>query len=209
MKAFLKFLFVVGLILGGVKLLLFDITTVEDYSMVPGLSRGDLVVYNKRAGLGVGDVAVCTDPDTPNRNVVLRVLARGGSTIAFRRNQAVIDGSTIGHNTSRVVRYVDRSSSEDFEYQLRVAPEEHGGRTYEVGLFERGRGRVAKGGNVREKSVDEGLFLVGDNRNLSRDSRNFGEIDRATCLGQAYFVLWPGDDSGDLVADERYLQFIH
>jgi signal peptidase I len=43
--------------------------------------------------------------------------------------------------------------------------------------------------------VDEGcLFVLGDNRNESKDSRStdIGLIDRREILGKAVFVLFPG-----------------
>ncbi|MCY4525992.1 MAG: signal peptidase I [Anaerolineaceae bacterium] len=37
-------------------------------------------------------------------------------------------------------------------------------------------------------------FLVGDNRNRSRDSRSFGPIDRSMLVGEAVFRYWPPND---------------
>lgn len=37
-------------------------------------------------------------------------------------------------------------------------------------------------------------FLVGDNRNRSRDSRTFGPIDRSMLVGEAVFRYWPPND---------------
>jgi len=37
-------------------------------------------------------------------------------------------------------------------------------------------------------------FLVGDNRNRSRDSRTFGPVDRSMLVGEAVFRYWPPND---------------
>ena len=45
-------------------------------------------------------------------------------------------------------------------------------------------------------TVKEGcVFVMGDNRNNSRDSRypSIGQIDKREIIGQAVFLIWPGD----------------
>ncbi len=48
-------------------------------------------------------------------------------------------------------------------------------------------------------TVDEGcLFVMGDNRNVSKDSRSteIGQIDRREILGKAILLVFPGDNNG-------------
>ena len=49
--------------------------------------------------------------------------------------------------------------------------------------------------------VDEGcIFVMGDNRNMSKDSRNpeIGMIDKREVLGKAFFLIIPGTDGGEV-----------
>ena len=42
------------------------------------------------------------------------------------------------------------------------------------------------------------VFVMGDNRNNSDDSRNFGPIDEDDVVGRAVLVVWPPSDFGSL-----------
>jgi signal peptidase I len=49
----------------------------------------------------------------------------------------------------------------------------------------------------REVTIPAGnYFVMGDNRNHSYDSRNFGPIDRSKITGRAWLLYWPLPDAG-------------
>jgi signal peptidase I len=45
------------------------------------------------------------------------------------------------------------------------------------------------------------LYVMGDNRNNSEDSRTFGPIDRSTVVGRAFVRIWPFSHTGWLRRD--------
>lgn len=60
-------------------------------------------------------------------------------------------------------------------------------------------------------TVDEGcIFVMGDNRNLSKDSRSIeiGLIDCREVLGKAVFLIFPGDPDGSQGTRQRDLKRI-
>ncbi len=57
-------------------------------------------------------------------------------------------------------------------------------------------------GTVFPLTVSEGcIFVMGDNRAVSLDSRKIGQIDRREVLGKAVFLLLPGTHHGERLRD--------
>jgi signal peptidase I len=48
------------------------------------------------------------------------------------------------------------------------------------------------------KVPEDMLFVMGDNRNNSDDSRNFGPIPEGSVVGHAFVLIWPPSDFGGL-----------
>jgi signal peptidase I len=56
--------------------------------------------------------------------------------------------------------------------------------------------------NCTPTTVQPGkLFVMGDNRNNSEDSRTFGQIDRSSIVGRAFVRIWPLSHTGWLRRD--------
>lgn len=182
-----------------VKSSLADWNWVPTGSMNPTILEGDLIYVNKLAyDLRVpltlhrlaswsepqrGDVVICLSPDDGTR-LVKRIVGQPGDTVQMRGDMLLLNGRPLTY----------RQTGLDYPVHLPDGPVATGVMTMEnLGqavhpiLTIPGLGAMRNFGPV---VVPEGYYLVlGDNRDLSRDSRYFGFVPRAAILGQAKVVL--------------------
>lgn len=208
MKALIKFIFWLAVFLAVLavigRIFLFHVAQTNSFSMVPNLIPGDYFLVSKRSTLDPGDIAVCRNPENPASMVVLRVIALPGTTVSVKGNKIRLGHSVIDHTEmAGNLYYVDNTSGENLEYRATLTNEYLGGHEYSVALSERGTGY-----NVAPHEVEVGLYLMGDNRNRARDSRNFGEVLPTECIGQAILIAWPAEDTGELKRKKRILKWL-
>ncbi len=117
-----------------------------------------------------GDVIVFQYPLDTARDFVKRVVAVGGQTIEIRDKQVLVDG----------------------------APAERPGEAKHIDARIYSRG-ISTRDNFGPITVPPGqVFVLGDNRDNSRDSRYWGFLDRRLIRGKAFLLYWswkqmPGD----------------
>jgi signal peptidase I len=203
----LKFVFglivVIAIVAVIGRIFFFELGKTQSYSMVPTLIAGDVFIVStiSKNNLGMGDIAVCENPDDPSELVALRIIGVPGDEVSFWRNHIKLNGSVIQHSFEDPLIYFDRTSDEEMEYAVKIAEELVGGKLYHVATMDRAGGKDARAVVV----PDEHFFVAGDNRNMAVDSRNFGPIPIESCVGKAVFLLWPAEDSGDLKRGSRLL----
>lgn len=200
------FVFIVIVVLAAVigRIFFFELVQTNSYSMIPTLTAGDLFIVKTVGKLGLGDVAVCRNPEDEANMVVLRIVGIPGQSVSGWRNHIKLDGDVVQHDVVDPIFYEDNTSGETLKYAVRIAWEYVGGQRYEVALMDKGGRR-----DFREVTVpDDSFYLVGDNRNMAQDSRNFGPVPIDSCIGKAVFLLWPGEDSGDLQFADRVFEWI-
>jgi signal peptidase I len=194
----ITFLFIVFVVI-PVKSSLADWNWVPTGSMNPTILEGDLIYVNKiaydlRFPLTMhrlarwsdperGDIVICFSPDDGTR-LVKRVIGRPGDTIEMKNNILLLNGEWVGYTR------IDPECADDLPHKVRgkcvLAMEDLDGSPHAV-MSIPSAAAVRDFGPV---TVPEGsYFVMGDNRDNSRDSRFFGFIERESIVGKAKGVI--------------------
>jgi signal peptidase I len=135
-------------------------------SMEDSLLSGDYVLVNRLHYRynepKQGEIIVFKYPLNPSKDMVKRVVALEGQTIEIRNKIVYVDG--------KMVPDPDMAKHSD----PRILPEDYSARD-----------------NFGPAQVPAGhLFVLGDNRDNSQDSRKWGFLDRSFIKGKALVIYW-------------------
>lgn len=145
---------------------------IPSLSMSPTLAKGDRVLVNKLAyrfgDVGRGDIVVFERPASERTSdipdLIKRVIGLPGESIVIRDDTVYVDGTALGEGY--------------------LAP-----------------GVVTSSTSTPYRCSDDDpcvvppgqVWVMGDNRPDSKDSRYFGPIDESTIVGRAFVRVWPLD----------------
>lgn len=134
--------------------------------------RGDIVVLQTTNVEG-------TVQSSLNHPIVKRIIAVGGDTLVIDRANWKV---TVTDSTGNVV--YEEKGRESTSYVNYTDADMHEG--YFIGM-----------GNICTLEIPEGfVFVMGDNRNNSRDSRDIGFIDQRLIVGRSVLRIFPFDRFG-------------
>jgi len=167
-------------------------------SCYPTIVPNDRILANKnaynRTDPGRGDLVIHINPLNRHMNYIKRIVAIAGDTVEMKDNRLYINGNKL----------VRRKLPESTLDNIRITVE---GQPLEGEVFEETNGNVKYNIFLAESPHDKATFdfekitvpehhcfVLGDNRNLSIDSRNFGPVPLATIKGRADYIYWPAMD---------------
>jgi signal peptidase I len=164
-------------------------------SMFPTIAINDRFLANKivykSTDPQIGDVIVFTGPDNRKWNYVKRVVAIAGDTVEMKDNQLYINGQKLERTSVSRSSYQGKKKKIEGEIFL----ETNGQAQYQIFLSNISEERKSKIGNFGPTEVPKHhCFVLGDNRNHSRDSRKFGPVPLATLKGRADYIYFPAKD---------------
>jgi signal peptidase I len=178
-------------------------------SMIPTLEVGDHIFVSKFSyGLSVpftdqkilelsqpkrGDIIVFKYPQDTSTDYIKRVVGLPGETIEVRNNEVFINGRPMSRELVGVYRYSETTDGVN-EHQSDLWSEHLDGVTHNV-LQESERPPPLPYGPY---VVPEGhVFVMGDNRDNSSDSRVWGSVRHNLIKGRALVVWWSRGSAGD------------
>ena len=162
----------------SIKVFLVQAYKIPAGSLKPTLLIGDHILVKKlfavKAAINRGDMIVFPFPEDTSKDFIKRVVAVGGETIEIVNKKVFINGKLIEEP------YVIHSDPQIIPKALRPRD------------------------NYGPSLVPENLlFVMGDNRDQSYDSRFWGFVEKAAVKGKAYTIYWSWDKGNFRVRWDR------
>jgi signal peptidase I len=167
-----KALIIAVLLAAIIRYFLFAPIVVDGESMMPTLHDQDRMIVNKLS-YKIGeperfDIIVFHAPE--NKDYIKRVIGLPGDTIEYKNDTLYVNGKAYEEE------YLDKYKQQVIDGPL----------TNSFTLEET---------PVHSKVVPEGhLFVMGDNRRASKDSRHIGAVPMEKVLGKTSLIYWPVED---------------
>lgn len=166
-----KALLIAFAIAAVIRYFLFTPIAVDGESMMPTLEDGDRMIVNK-IGYKIGeperfDIVVFHAPE--QKNYIKRVIGLPGDTLEYKDDQLYINGEAIDepYLDAYKAQITEGTLTEDFTLS-------------DIGV---------------EGEIPEGyVFVMGDNRRYSKDSRHIGLVDQKEIIGNTSLIFWPFSD---------------
>jgi signal peptidase I len=160
---------------------------VPSFAMLPTVEQDEQILVNRfNSAPSPGDLVVFRFPRDHKKTFVMRTIAVGGDTVAVRKGVIFLNGQPLEEHT------VGTRSWGSTSYTIAQATLP-GGRTFDIARDP--RRPVARDFPDEGDSfvVPEGhLFVLGDNRDNSHDSRYWGSVAPGDIVGTVVFVVWSG-----------------
>ncbi|MDX8380390.1 MAG: signal peptidase I [Gallionella sp.] len=184
-------------------------------SMIPTLHVGDFILVNKFTyGIRLpvidqkivsinnperGDVMVFRYPEDPSVDYIKRVVGLPGDTIVYRNKQLTINGVVqvqqpdgeynyveSGLNFVHTEQYIETLGKRN--HKLLINPDMPNVHVASVADFQGRENCSYDAQSVRCKVPAGHYFMMGDNRDNSRDSRYWGFVPDKNIVGKAFFI---------------------
>ena len=160
----------------------FDIPTA---AMQPGILRGDRLFADKRYNcpgcktrVAIGDIGIFVFPNDRTQYYIKRVIGLPGDRVSIASHSVMVNGRSLSHSETDAGDFVV-VTEQSKQHSWRVQWKKTGGsRDFDV-------------------TVPPGqIFLLGDNRDLSTNSRQFGTVPLSDLVGNARQIWFSYGDGG-------------
>lgn len=141
-----------------------------------------------------GDLIVFINPENRRISYIRRVVAIAGDTVEIKDNELYVNDQKLPQHK------LDQSTLDNIRIKIKGEPlegdvfeETNGDAKYKIFLAKPPHDKTS--GDFAKITVPKHhCFVLGDNRNLTRDSRHVGPIPLATIKGRADYLYCPAKD---------------
>ncbi len=214
-REWIESLLVIGLIAVVIRSFIVAPFVIPSSSMVPTLLVGDyLFVSRYNYGFRIpftdiqllaseakrGDIVVFDYPEDRSKDYIKRIVGVPGDKIVYKNNELFINGKKIPLTPIGSYAYVMGDKSSDVS------------QAYQEQLFDVEHTVLRKTYSIRDGQwiVPEGhYFMLGDNRNNSRDSRFWGFVPQEYLVGKAVVIWWSWNAANNSVRWDRLGRLLH
>ena len=194
-RSFLKEWALFGLIIGGIilsRIYLWTPVRVDGHSMDPTLADSEYLLVINKLPIDRFDIVVASETENgKTKEIVKRVIGLPGDTIEYKNDVLYINGKET--NEPYLKEYIQKFKEDKLQSTYSGKGFEENGELFRQMAQIAEAFTVDKDGSATftKKLLDDEYLLLGDDRIVSKDSRQVGAFKKEQIKGEAVLRLWP------------------
>ena len=194
-RSFLKEWALFGLIIGGIllsRIYLWTPVRVDGHSMDPTLADSEYLLVINKLSIDRFDIVVASETENgKTKEIVKRVIGLPGDTIEYKNDVLYINGKET--DEPYLKEYIQKFKEDKLQSTYSGKGFEENGELFRQMAQIAEAFTVDKDGSATftKKLLDDEYLLLGDDRIVSKDSRQVGAFKKDQIKGEAVLRLWP------------------
>ena len=194
-RSFLKEWALFGLIIGGIilsRIYLWAPVRVDGHSMDPTLADSEYLLVINKLPIDRFDIVVASETENgKTKEIVKRVIGLPGETIEYKNDVLYINGKET--DEPYLKEYIQKFKEDKLQSTYSGKGFEENGELFRQMAQIAEAFTVDKDGSATftKKLLDDEYLLLGDDRIVSKDSRQVGAFKKDQIKGEAVLRLWP------------------
>lgn len=194
-RSFLKEWALFGLIIGGIilsRIYLWTPVRVDGHSMDPTLADSEYLLVINKLPIDRFDIVVASETENgKTKEIVKRVIGLPGETIEYKNDVLYINGKET--DEPYLKEYIQKFKEDKLQSTYSGKGFEENGELFRQMAQIAEAFTVDKDGSATftKKLLDDEYLLLGDDRIVSKDSRQVGAFKKEQIKGETVLRLWP------------------
>ena len=194
-RSFLKEWALFGLIIGGIilsRIYLWTPVRVDGHSMDPTLADSEYLLVINKLPIDRFDIVVASETENgKTKEIVKRVIGLPGDTIEYKNDVLYINGKET--DEPYLKEYIQKFKEDKLQSTYSGKGFEENGELFRQMAQIAEAFTVDRDGSATftKKLLDDEYLLLGDDRIVSKDSRQVGAFKKDQIKGEAVLRLWP------------------